>query len=127
MKIFNESYTVHTTSKNLNGIVSDTGNIKAITSTGREVWFPKDATQDRVITFKIHEKGDTFVALADSKTLNEEGLPIFSKGDNVTRAKESCEFIGFTHDMPLAPADTSTLEEKFALMAKYGISPKING
>lgn len=125
MKIFSESYTVQTTSNNLNGIISNTGNIKAITSSGRDVWFPKDAKQDRVITYRLHEKGDNFVALADSKTLDDDGMPIFSKGDVVQREKDSVEFVGFTHDMPLAPADTSTLEEKFALMAKYGISPKL--
>jgi len=27
--------------------------------------------------------------------------------------------------LPLAPTDNSTLEEKFALMAKYNISPKL--
>ena len=123
--MFSESYTVHTTKDNVNGITSVTGNIKAITSTGREVWFPKNANQDRVITYRLREKGDTFVATADSKTLNEDGMPIFLAGDIVPREKESCEFIGFSHDMPLAPADTSTLEEKFALMAKYGISPKL--
>ena len=125
MKMFSESYTVHTTKDNVNGITSNTGNIKAITSTGKDVWFPKNANQDRVITYKLHEKGDFFIAIADSKTLNEEGMPIYLAGDKVTRDKESCEFIGFSHDMPLAPADTSTLEDKFALMAKYGISPKL--
>lgn len=125
MKMFSESYTVHTTKDNVNGITSNTGNIKAVTTSGRDVWFPKNANQDRVITYKLHEKGDFFIATADSKTLDDEGMPIYYKGDKVPREKESCEFIGFAHDMPLAPADNSTLEEKFALMAKYGISPKL--
>jgi hypothetical protein len=120
MKMFSESFVMPTTKA-----ISKSGNIKVVTSSGKDVWVPKDATQDRVITYKLHEKGDTFVAIADSKTLNDDGMPIFNAGDVVYREKDSIEFVGFQHDMPLAPADTSTLDEKFALMAKYGISPKL--
>lgn len=125
MKMFSESYTVQTTANNPNGIVSNSGNIKAKTTSGREVWFPKNAKQDKVITYQLNEVNDEFTAYADSKTLDEDGMPIFLEGDVVRRREESCEFIGFNSEMPLAPADTSTLEEKFALMAKYGISPKL--
>lgn len=126
MKMFSESFTVKTTANNPNGIVSASGNLQAITATGRKIWFPKDAKQDRVITYQLNEVNDEFTAYADSKTLDEDGMPIFLAGDVVRRREETVEFVGFNHDMPLAPADTSSLEEKFALMAKYGISPKIN-
>lgn len=120
MKIISESFV-----EPANAVISNTGNIKVVTQSGKDIWVPKNAVQDRVITYKLHEKADTFVAFKDSSTLDEDGMPIFLAGDVVHREKDSIEFIGFSHDMPLAPADTSTLEEKFALMAKYGISPKM--
>lgn len=125
MKIFSENYTVQITANNLNGIVSNSGNIKVKTSSGREIWFPKNAKTDKVITYQLNEVGDKFTAYSDSKTEDENGVPIYFAGDVVTRRDETVEFIGFNSEMPLAPADTSTLEDKFALMAKYGISPKL--
>jgi hypothetical protein len=125
MKMFSESYTVQTTANNPNGIVSASGNIKVKTPSGREIWFPKNAKTDKVITYQLNEIGDEFVAYADSKTLDEDGMPVFLAGDVVKRRDETVEFVGFNSEMPLAPADTSTLEDKFALMAKYGISPKL--
>ena len=124
MKILSETYTVQITANNLNGIVSNSGNIKVKTPSGREIWFPKNAKQDKVITYQLNEVGDEFVAYKDSETLID-GVPIFFAGDVVKRREETVEFVGFNSEMPLAPADTSTLEEKFALMAKYGISPKL--
>jgi hypothetical protein len=122
MKIISESFV-----EPAKVIVSNTGNIKCYAASGLTLWVPKEffAKKDRVVTYKLHEKADTFVAFKDSSTLDEDGMPIFLAGDVVHREKDSIEFIGFSHDMPLAPADTSTLDEKFALMAKYGISPKL--
>jgi len=124
MRMFSESFTVQTTANNPNGIVSVSGNIKVKCPSGREVWFPKNSKQDKVITYQLNEVGDEFVAYKDSDTVID-GVPIFFAGDVVKRREETVEFVGFNSEMPLAPTDTSSLEEKFALMAKYGISPKL--
>ena len=122
MKIISESFV-----EPAKVVVSNTGNIKCYAASGLTLWIPKEffAKKDRVVTYKLHEKGDEFTAFKDSSTLDEEGMPIYLEGDVVRRREDSVEFIGFQHDMPLPPADTSTLEDKFALMAKYGISPKL--
>ena len=123
MKIISESFV-----EPAKVVVSDTGNIKCYAASGLTLWIPKEffAKKDRVVSYKLHEKGDKFTAYANSNSNDEEGMPFYLKGDVVTRDKDSVEFIGFQHDMPLPPADTSTLDEKFALMAKYGISPKMS-
>jgi hypothetical protein len=122
MKIISESFV-----EPAKVVVSKTGNIQCYAASGLTLWIPKEffAKKDRVVTYKLHEKNDEFTAYKNSDTVDEDGVPIYLAGDVVRREKESVEFIGFQHDMPLAPADTSTLDEKFALMAKYGISPKL--
>ena len=40
----------------------------------------------------INEVGDKFVATSDSKTMGENGTPVYKKGDTVTRQKPSTEF-----------------------------------
>lgn len=42
------------------------GNLLAITASGDNVWFPKEQKQEDFITYKVHEKGDSFTATRDS-------------------------------------------------------------
>lgn len=125
MKIISESCTQKVSPKTGEFVLSETGKYCYTTTSGKEIWAPKSVKSDRVITYKLNEIGDFFIAYANSESVDDEGMPIYSKGDKVTREKESWDFIGFQHEMPLPPADNSTLEDKFALMAKYGISPKL--
>lgn len=52
---------------------SNNGNLLATTSRGDKVWFPAGAQIDKAISYTLHEKGDTFIATADSKTTKLEG------------------------------------------------------
>lgn len=70
---------------------------KAIIHTvnGLQVWAPKAAIGEKaeMVTYKLNEKGDTFVANRDSKSKDKEGNPLYLKGDTVTRDAESLEFV----------------------------------
>lgn len=43
----------------------------------------------------VNEVGDTFVARADSKTLDDKKKPLYTAGQTVVRAKQSIEFKSF--------------------------------
>lgn len=61
--------------------------------------FPKGDHSDRkstLVSCRLNEVGDKFVALSDSKTLDPTTKkPIFLKGETVTRQAESWEHISF--------------------------------
>jgi hypothetical protein len=65
--------------------------------TGRTVWVPADKFDPQTaecVTFRVNEKGDTFVATKDSSTLDAAGKPLYLKGATVTRTAESTEYVG---------------------------------
>jgi len=122
MKTLTQRFTL-TVNKGTGEVVeaSNNGNLLATAlPSGDAVWFPAKATPDKFITYKVHEKGDTFVATSDSsqtkgEVLDTEALealakerklkvedikdePLFEEGETVTRQKQSIEFIGFTAD-----------------------------
>ena len=75
------------------------GQLKTIitTNTGSTLFVDSDKdTGESAVTYKIHEKGDTFVAARDSSRKNEEGNPIYLKDEIVPRQVESIEVVGFT-------------------------------
>jgi len=120
MKIITDSYVIPAKEA-----LASNGNVKIVsTNTKADIWVPKKfiASKQRYVVYKLNEPGDFFTAYSTSDTLNEDGIPIFSKGDVVEREKESIDFIGWAEDMP-TPFEP-TLDEKCAAMAKYGISPK---
>lgn len=49
-----------------------------------------------LVNVVVNEIGDSFVATADSKQLDDKNKPLFTKGQTVTRQKQSMEFKSFT-------------------------------
>lgn len=128
MRIFTEAYTIGVDKKTGSDATAN-GNKLAITNSGQNIWFPKEAKTQKYITFKKHEKGDTFVAAKDSTRTKGEVLgkdcpegqeadPLYIKGEEITRQVDSLEFVGFTDTKEAVEV---SLEEKFALAAKYGV------
>lgn len=64
------------------------------------VWANGDQSTSKAILANIvvNEIGDTFVATADSKTLDANKKPIFLKGHTVVRQKQTEEFKSFAGD-----------------------------
>lgn len=134
-----EGFTIIVDKKTGLAATSKSGQIGALTASGKTVWFPKGTQPNKFITYTIHEKGDTFVAAKDSsrtklrawlsanpgKTeeecpipVDQQSEPLYLKGETVTRGAESVEFVGFSE----SPVKKEvTLEDQFALAAKYGV------
>jgi hypothetical protein len=54
-----------------------------------------------MVTFEIHEVGDTFIASSDSKTIDPQTKkPLFLKGDKVVRKTRTLEFKSVGGDDP---------------------------
>lgn len=130
MKTRTEKFTVAQDKKSGKAVVAANGNSCAVTESGINVWFPKDAVLGAEITYKVHEKGDSFTALRDSArtkgaVLGEEcpkGVedePLYFKGDIVSRTQESIEFVGFAGEKVL------TFQEKATFLAGLGVSIKL--
>ena len=130
MKTRTEKFTVAVDKSNGSSVVAKNGNMCAVTESGINVWFPKATKLGAEITYKIHEKGDTFVAIKDSRRTKGEVLgtdcpkgqedePLYFEGDTVARTAESVEFVGFAGEPILS------FEEKLQLMQKYGLTPKL--
>lgn len=130
MKTLTSEFTIASDKKNGNDVVAKNGNLCAVTTEGVNVWFPKGAKLGAKITYKLHEKGDTFVAVKDSsrtkgQVLGEqcpkgkEDEPLYFKGDTVSRTAESVEFVGFAGEKVL------TFEEKATFLASLGVSIKL--
>ena len=134
-----EGFTIIVDKKTGLAATSKSGQMGALTASGKTVWFPKAVQPNKFITYTIHEKGDTFVAAKDSsrtklqawlqqnpgKTeadctipVDQQSEPLYLKGETVTRGQETVEFIGF-NETPITKE--VSLEEKFALAAKYGV------
>lgn len=64
------------------------------------VWANGDQSNSKAILANIvvNEIGDSFVATADSKTLDANKKPIFVKGATVVRQKQTEEFKSFAGD-----------------------------
>lgn len=132
MSTITEGYTIARDKKTGVEVMAN-GNMLAVTASGKNLWFPKSAKQEKFITYKVHQKGDTFVAARDSQRTKgevlgancpegQENLPLYSKGDTVTRAAESIEFIGFSGE---SITKELSFEDKLALAAKYGVQVKL--
>lgn len=67
-----------------------------------------------LVNIVVNEVGDSFVATADSKTIDEKTKkPLFLKGDKVVRQKQSMEFKSFTGEG--APAQFAQASSAFGL------------
>ena len=72
--------------------VRENGVISTVFANGNQ-----EGTNAILANIVVNEVGDTFVATADSKTMDKDGkTPIFKKGATVVRQKESREFKSFT-------------------------------
>lgn len=49
-----------------------------------------------LVNLVVNEIGDSFVATADSKQVDDKNKPLFKKGDTVVRQKQSMEFKSFS-------------------------------
>jgi hypothetical protein len=125
MKTLTEKFTITVDKKTGADIVSVTGNKLALTDTGVNVWFPKDAKLGKEITYKLHEKGDDFVAVKDSSRTKGEVMgsdcpqgkedePLYYKGQSTPRLKETTEFVGFAGEKLLS------FEEKAKFLMSIG-------
>lgn len=132
MSTITEGYTIARDKKTGVEVMAN-GNMLAVTASGKNLWFPKNTKQEKFITYKVHQKGDTFVAARDSQRTKgevlgancpkgQENLPLYSKGETVTRAAESIEFIGFSGE---SITKELSFEDKLALAAKYGVQVKL--
>ena len=78
-------------------VVNSSPKVIITTNTGRTLFVDADKdTGDSAITYKVNEKGDKFVAARDSSRKDNEGNPLYLKGDTVERLSESLEVVGFT-------------------------------
>jgi hypothetical protein len=113
MKTLTEKFTVASDKKTGANVVAVNGNSCAVTESGVNVWFPKATQLGREITYKVHEKGDSFVAVKDSSRTKgqvlgsdcpegKEDEPLYYKGDTVSRTQESVEFVGFAGEKLLS-------------------------
>lgn len=127
MKTTTEKFTVVVDKTNGNPVIAKNGNMCAVTESGVNVWFPKGAKTTDQITYKTHEKGDSFTAIADSKRTKgqvlgadcpqgQEDEPLYYKGDVVSRTAESVEFVGFAGEAKLS------FREKAQIMQELGLS-----
>lgn len=127
MKTRTEKFTVAVDKQNGNPVVAKNGNMCAVTESGVNVWYPKGARLGKEITYKVHEKGDSFIATKDSSRTKGEVLgaecpagkedePLFIEGDTVSRTSESVEFVGF------AGEPTLTFEEKANYLISKGVA-----
>lgn len=67
------------------------------TNTGKTLFVDSDKdSNEPVITYKLHEVGDTFVATRNSSRKDAQGNPLYLKDETVTRQAESLEVVGFT-------------------------------
>jgi hypothetical protein len=130
MKTRTEKFTVAVDKTNGNNVIAKNGNMCAVTEEGTNVWFPKGAKLGAEITYKVHEKGDTFVAVRDSNRTKGEVLgedcpkgkedePLYYKGDTVSRTQDSVEFVGFAGEPVLS------FQEKATFLASLGVSIKL--
>ena len=124
MKTVIESYVLALDKSTGRPVVAN-GNNLAQTVSGKQVWFPQAAKPGKLISYIEHSKGETFVAARDSKRVHpegheNEGQPIYMKGDTVSRLTDSVEFVGFSDEAPVAAP--VSMEEKFALAQKYGVT-----
>lgn len=129
MLTITEKYTLGV-DKKTGANVAANGNILLVTASGKNIWAPKDAKQGAEVTYKVHEKGDTFVAAKDSARTKGEVLgaecpagkedePLYFKGDTVSRTAESVEFVGYAGERIL------DFREKATILAELGIAVKL--
>ena len=113
MKTLTEKFTVASDKKTGANVVAVNGNSCAVTESGVNVWYPKATQIGEKITYKVHEKGDSFVAVKDSSRTKgqvlgsdcpegKEDEPLYYKGDTVSRTQESVEFVGFAGEKLLS-------------------------
>lgn len=144
MRTATEKFTIGLSKQGSGEVESKTGNSLAVTESGENVWFPKVHKQKEDITYRVHEKGDTFVATSDSTTTKGEALdkdelaaiakkankpvetvakePLFLMGETVTRRGNSTEFVGFSGKPVLTEDDEMRiLGRKAEILAKAGI------
>lgn len=130
MKTITEKFTIGVDKQAGTDVSAKNGNLLAVTESGKNVWFPKGAKLGSEITYKEHEKGDTFVANRDSSRTKgavmgadcpagHEDEPLYLKGETVTRTSATIEFVGFAGEKVLS------FEDKIAIMAKYGVAVKM--
>lgn len=97
MKILTERVVAVQTHNNMGQRIVVGGLNKTIlhTASGKLIWAPSNAIGDNaeMVTYKLNEKGDTFVANRPSKTRDKDGNPLYDKGETVTRQEESLEFV----------------------------------
>lgn len=110
--------------------IETNGAKKAIIHTvdNKTIWCPLAAVKDgaNTVTYKLNEKGDTFVADRDSKTMHpvgtpEAGNPLYLKGDVVTRTADFPEFIS----MGTEEVFTQAAMDKMTFAAKLGLAVHI--
>src|SRR6187402_862710 len=72
-------------------------NKTAIETSHGTVWADGDTTNNRstMVNIVINEPGDEFIASSDSKNKDDQGKPLFLKGDTVTRLKLTKDFKSF--------------------------------
>ncbi len=130
MRTETKKFTVAVDKKTGATVVAKNGNMCAVTENGINVWFPKDATRGSEITYKLHEKGDSFVASKDSSRTKGEVLgtecpagkedePLYNEGDTVSRTVETVEFVGFQGEQVLS------FQEKAQFLASLGVSIRL--
>lgn len=130
MQLITEKYTLGVDKQTGNTASAKNGNILVVSASGRNIWAPKAVKLGAEVTYKVHEVGDTFVAIADSRRTKGEVMgeqcpagkedePLYFKGDKVTRTQESVEFVGFAGEQVLGFA------EKAKILAELGVAVKI--
>lgn len=131
MKVFTETFTAKLDDKG-KALVSESGNELVVTSSGNNIWVAKDAIKGKFVTYKVHEKGETFTAAKDSKRTKGEVLgadcpeglenqPLYLKGEQVIRKTGSVEFVGFCNEMPEVDKET-VLTNRIKLMKDFGLT-----
>ena len=94
---------------NLNGVVS------TVFANGDQ-----STSSALLVNVVVNEIGDSFVATADSKTLDKDKKPLFTKGQTVVRQKQSMEFKSFTGEG--APAQFAQAAGAFGLQLNVVMS-----
>jgi hypothetical protein len=127
MKTETKKFTVAVDKKTGQPVIAKNGNMCAVTENGVNVWYPRGASIGKEITYKLHEKGDSFIAAKDSSRTKGEVLgtecpqgkedePLYMEGETVSRTVETVEFVGFAGEPILS------FQEKAQYLASLGVS-----